>query len=189
MRRLLWIGAAVAVLVAGFFIVRGLGILAGQLPEIGGGKGPAPGAPMRMVRLYFGARDHVALVGEDRAIQDPGGDERLVEAIVREVFKGSATGVCGLSNATRVRAFYRAPDGTGYLDLSSEFLSRWPQGDGYEWVSLAALVRSITENVPSIRCIQILVNGQVVDRTPGSIPLDLPLEADGFGSLTPEVSR
>jgi hypothetical protein len=188
-RRLVYLGITVAVLVGGFFLVRGLGILAGQLPEVGGGKGPAPGAQMRMVRLYFGARDHVALVGEDRPIQDPGSSDRLVEAIAREVFRGSPTGVSGLSPETRVRAFYLAPDGTGYLDLSSEFLSRWPQGDGYEWVSLGALVRSITENVPSIRCVQILVNGEVVDRAPGAIPLDLPLEADGFGALTPEVNR
>lgn len=188
MRRWVWAAVIVAVLVGGFFLVRSLGILAGQLPEVGGGKGPAPGAPVRMVRLYFGASDRVALVGEDRAIEDPGNDERLAEAIAREVFRGSPTGVSGLSRSTRVRAFYLAPDGTGYLDLSSDFLSRWPQGDGYEWVSLGSLVRSITENVPRIRCVQILVDGQVVQRAPGSIPLDLPLEADGFGALTPEVT-
>lgn len=187
MRRLLWILLIAGVLVGGFLIIRGLGILAGQLPDVGVGKGPAPGAPLRMVRLYFGARDHVAMVGEDRAIVDPGADDKLAEAIAREVFLGSETGVFGLARTTKVRAFYRAPDGTGYLDLSSDLMSRWPQGDGLEWVSLGALVRSITENVPSIRSVQILLEGRVIQRTPGSIPLDLPLEADGFGGATPEV--
>jgi hypothetical protein len=189
MSRWIWIVIILAVLVGGFILVRSLGMLAGQLPEVGAGNGPTPGAPMRMVRLYFGARDHVSLVGEDRAIEDPGNEDRLVESIAREVFRGSATGVSGLSRTTRVRTFYRAQDGTGYLDLSGGFLSRWPQGDGYEWVSLGSLVRSICENVPTIRCLQILVDGQVVDRAPGSIPLDLPLEADGFGALVPEVNR
>jgi hypothetical protein len=184
MKRFFWVALLGAAIVGGALLVRGLGQLAQQTPKAEHVvAGTVAGAPLRMVRLYFGAPGRVALIPEERAIVDPGGPEKLAEAIATEVFKGSArgTGVAGLDPATRVRAFYLAPDGTGYLDLSGEFLEQWPQGDGLEWVSLGSLVRSISENVPGVRSVYILVEGTTIERSPGSIPLDLPLEPDGFG--------
>jgi hypothetical protein len=185
MKWLLWVLLLCAGIAGGVLLVRGLSELAQQSPKAEHATGGiVAGAPLRTVRLYFGASDRVALVPEERAIVDPGGPEKLAEAIATEVLHGSArgAGVAAFSSATRVRAFYLAPDGTGYLDLSAEFLDRWPQGDGLEWVSLGSLVRSISENVPGIRSVYILVEGKTVDRSPGSIPLDLPLEPDGFGA-------
>jgi len=187
-RRLPWVILVIAAIAAGFVIVRGLGRLAQQLPEIKQGSGPIPGAAMRTVRLYFGARDRVGFISEERTIFDPGSMEALAEKVAQEVFQGPVEGLSGLSPDTRVRSFYLTPDGTGYLDLSSDFLARWPRGDGLEWVSLGALVRSLTENIPSISCVQILVEGHVVERAPGSIPLDLPLAPEGFEAPAPEVA-
>lgn len=189
MKRLFWIGLIGAGLIGGIILVRGLSRVAEQAPR-GRVEGEAvAGAPLRAVRLYFGASDRVALIPEERTIVDPGGSEKLAEAIAAEVLKGSerGAGVAAFSSATKVRAFYLAPDGTGYLDLSADFLRTWPRGDGLEWVGLGSLVRSITENVPGVRSVYILVQGKTVERSPGSIPLDLPLEPDGFGTL-PEAS-
>ncbi len=186
MKRYIWMALLVAGFVAGFMIIRGVSRLAETTPTGERATTQIAGAPLRMVRLYFGRSDRVALAPEDRAIVDPGGPEKLAESIAAEVFRGSrrGVGVIGFSQGTRVRAFYLAPDGTGYLDLSSDFLDHWPQGDGLEWVSLGALVRSLTDNVPGVRCVQILVDGRTLDRSPGSIPLDLPLEPDGFGAMS-----
>jgi hypothetical protein len=191
MKRILWVVLFAAGIAVGALLVRGLGELAQQSPKAEHAAGGfIPGAPLRMVRLYFGAMDRVALVPEERAIVDPGGPEKLAEAIAAEVFQGSATGmgVEGFSSDTRVLAFYLAPDGTGYLDLDGAFLASWPQGDGLEWVSLGSLVRSICENVPGVRCVYILVDGRIVSASPGSIPLDLPLEPQGFGATPGGIS-
>jgi len=126
------------------------------------------------------------LIEEERDVVDPGGVEDLAESVAREVLAGPTHGVTGFDPSTKVLSFYLTQDGTGYLDLSTELLAHWPRGDGLEWVSLASLVRSMTENVPSIRTLQILVAGRVVERAPGSIPLDLPLTAEGFGLETEE---
>ncbi len=185
MKRILWIVLILVGVGGGVFLVRGLSDLAQQSPKSEHAAGGiVAGAPLRTVLLYFGAPDRVALIPEERAIADPGGPERLAEAIATEVFRGPARGygVEGFSSATRVRAFYLDPGGTGYLDLSGDFLDSWPQGDGLEWVSLGSLVRSISENVPGVRSVYILVEGHTVDRSPGSIPLDLPLDPDGFGA-------
>ncbi len=186
MKRALWIVLIGIFAVAGIFMVRGLQRLAQQPQEVQQMTGPPPGAPLRTLRLFFGATDRVGLTAEERVVVDPGDVEDLAEAVAREVLAGPTRGVTGLDPATKVLSFYLTQDGTGYLDLSSELIESWPQGDGLEWVSLASLVRSLTENVPAIRTLQILVNGRVVENPPGSIPLDLPLSPEGFG-LEPAV--
>jgi hypothetical protein len=138
------------------------------------------GSALRGVRLFFGTPGRPGFLTEERAIADPGRVELLAEAIAREVVRGPVRGVSGISPRTRVRAFYLTADGTGYLDVSSDMLANYPRGDGLEWVSLGALVRSITDNLPEVRAVQILVEGRVVGRSPGSIPLDLPFEPEAF---------
>jgi hypothetical protein len=168
--------------VAAIFLVRGLGELAEQQPGPIQGEKLAAGASLRGVRILFGTPGHVGFLAEERAVVDPGRVELLAEAIAREVIRGPVRGVSGLSPRTRVRTFYLSADGTGYLDVSSDLLGQYPRGDGLEWVSLGALVRSITENLPSVRAVQILVEGRVIERSPGSIPLDLPLAPEAFGA-------
>jgi hypothetical protein len=187
LRRALWIVLIGVFAVAGFILVRGLQRLAQQPQEVQQTNGPPPGAPLRTLRLFFGATDRVGLMPEDRVVVDPGGAEDLAETVAREVLAGPTNGVTGFDPATRVRSFYLTQDGTGYLDLSDDLIAHWPRGDGLEWVSLGSLVRSLTENVPAIRTVQILVGGRVVETAPGSIPLDLPLTPEGFG--LEEVSR
>lgn len=189
LRRILWAISIAAVLLAGFLLVRGLSRLAQQPQALAGQTGPPPGAALRTVRLFFGAESRVDLESEERVIVDPGTPEDLAAAIAREVLRGPVEGVSGLPQSTTVRAFYLSPDGTGYLDLSSELLDRWPRGDGLEWVSLGSLIRSIAENVPSVRAVQLLIEGHVVEDPPGSIPLDLPLDPGLFGARSPELLK
>jgi hypothetical protein len=167
--------------IAGLLLVRGLGRLAEQQPEPVQAEKLGGGTTLRGVRILFGAPGRVGFLAEERAVADPGRVELLAETIAREVIRGPARGVSGISPRTRVRAFYLSADGTGYLNVSSDLLAQYPRGDGLEWVSLGALVRSITENMPSVRAVQILVEGRVVERSPGAIPLDLPLTPEAFG--------
>jgi hypothetical protein len=185
---LLWILAIAVAVAGGLLLVRGLARLVQQPQEVEA-RGLPPGSPLRAVRLFFGAVDHVGLVPEERVILDPGSAEGLAAAVASEVLAGPIHGVTGFSTSAVVRAFYMTPDGTGYLDLSGDLLAQWPHGDGLEWVSVGSLVRSIAENVPAVRTVQILVEGQVVERSPGSIPLDLPLAPEAFGSGAAEVLR
>lgn len=171
---------------AGLWLVRGVGRMAEQSPAPVAAEQLSAGSALRGVRLFFGTPGHPGFRTEERAIVDPGRVELLAEAIAREVVRGPLRGVSGLPPRMRVRAFYLTADGTGYLDVSSELLAQYPHGDGLEWVSLGALVRSITDNLPQVRSVQILVEGRVVDRSPGSIPLDLPFEPEAFGANAEE---
>jgi len=184
-----WILVAVLAAIVGFVLMRGLERL---VREPAGGEEVShlvPGAPLRTVQIFFGAKDRVGFVTEERAIADPPSLEKLAEEIVRQLLEGSTEGITGLPPSTRLRAFYIAEDGVAYLDLSSDLLLNWPVGDGLEWVTLGSLVRSLTENIPTLRAVQIMIDGHMVARSPGSIPLDLPLDPEWFGATSVEVMR
>ena len=182
-----WILAAVLAAVAGFVLVRGLERLIREPSDIEEVEHLAPGAALRTVQIFFGSPDHIGFVAEERAIVDPESREGFAEEIVRQVLEGPMQGITGLPSTTQLRALYIADDGVIYLDLSSELLMNWPAGDGLEWISLGSLVRSLTDNIPTIRAVQILIDGHVVARPPGSVPLDLPLEPEWFGATPAEV--
>jgi len=184
-----WILIAVLAAVAGFVLVRALERLVQEPSDVEEAEHIPPGAALRTVQIFFGAPDNVGFVAEERAIVDPESREDLAEQIIRQVLEGPMSGITGLPPGTRVRALYIADDGVVYLDLSSELLMDWPSGDGLEWISLGSLVRSLTDNIPTLRAVQILIDGHVVTRPPGSIPLDLPLEPEWFGATPAEVIR
>lgn len=182
MKRWLHIAVVAVLVVAGVFLVRGLSRLAQQPDRLEETGGVPAGAPVRTVRLFFGAPGRVDFLEEERVIVTPPNPESLAEAVAREAIAGPIRGVGGLPHGMEVRGFYLTPDGIGYLDLSRDLIARYPAGDGLEWVSLGSLVRSICDNVPRVRAVQILVDGKIVERSPGSIPLDLPLAPEAFGS-------
>lgn len=184
-----WIIIPLVAGIAGYFLVRELERLVREPSEIEQVERLDPGSALRTVQIFYGAHDRVGLASDDRAVVDPVNMEELAEVIAREVLNGPQKGIGGLSCDTEVKGFYVSEDGVGYLDLCSEVLVDWPQGDGLEWVSLGALVRSLTDNIPSLRAVQILVEGRVVEKSPGSIPLDLPLEPEWFGATHAEVIK
>jgi hypothetical protein len=184
-----WILIAVLAAGAGFVLVRSLERLIQEPSDVEEIMQIAPGTALRTVQLLFGSPDHVGFIAEERAVVDPESLEDLAEEIVSLVLQGPTRGITGLPAATKVRALYIADDGVVYLDLSSDMLMSWPAGDGLEWISLGSVVRSLTSNIPSLRAVQILVDGHVVARPPGSIPLDLPLEPEWFGARPAEVIR
>jgi spore germination protein GerM len=184
-----WILIAVLAAVVGFVLVRGLEELIREPSDVEEIAQIAPGTALRTVQLFFGSPDHVGFLAEERAIVDPENREDLAEEIVNLVLEGPTRGVTGLPPDAKVRALYITDDGVVFLDLSSELLMNWPAGDGLEWISLGSLVRSLTGNIPSLQAVQILIDGHVVARPPGSIPLDLPLEPEWFGVRPAEVIR
>ena len=92
MKRLLWIGLILVLIAAAVVVVVGLERLAQQLPDVGSSGGGEKGGALRSVRLYFGARDRVDFMAEERVIHDPGDDEDFAMEIIREVFRGPAGG-------------------------------------------------------------------------------------------------
>jgi spore germination protein GerM len=88
----------------------------------------------------------------------------------------------GLASAfppgTSLRAFYVTDRGDAFVDLSPDAAAGHPGGSQAELLTVYAIVHAVAANLPAVRRVQILVNGQEVDTLAGHVDLRHPLEPD-----------
>ncbi|MEK7798979.1 MAG: GerMN domain-containing protein, partial [Acidobacteriota bacterium] len=64
---------------------------------------------------------------------------------------------------TRLRGLYLDRSGTAYVDLSSEVSDLHPGGTGEEIATIYSLVNSLIDNLPEIKRVHLLINGEERD--------------------------
>ena len=139
----------------------------------------APGAPAapeespsftsdqnrREVLLFFQERDSEYLGPERRKIFLTTSPVDQAKQIVVEVINGPT--IRGLlptvPRETRLRGLYLDRAGTAYVDLSGEVSARHPGGTAEEIATLFSLVNSLTYNLPEIKRVHILIDGEERD--------------------------
>ena len=68
-----------------------------------------------------------------------------------------------------MRAVFLTADGTAYLDLSSEVQSIASPGIREETLAVYSIVNSIAANIPSVKSLKILIQGQEVETLNGHV--------------------
>jgi hypothetical protein len=142
--------------------------------------GPAPEKPegvtvvpegSRTVTLYFADSESEALLSETRLVAIGKDFVEQVAQVVRALLDGpKGDGVSTIAGGTRLlSAFYDSETATVYLDFSSELVAGHPGGSSAEYYTIAALVRTVSENFPEVRAVQILVEGLQVGTIAGHI--------------------
>jgi len=72
-----------------------------------------------------------------------------------------------------IRATYLLPDGTAIVDLGgSLFMTGWKTGSQAELMLAYSIVQTLTSNLPSIRQVQLLVNGQPAETLAGHVSIE-----------------
>jgi spore germination protein GerM len=94
-----------------------------------------------------------------------------VAQVVRALVEGPRDGgVSTIAEGTRLlNAFYDSETGTVYLDFTSELVAGHPGGSSAEYYTVAALVRTVSENFPEVQAVQVLVEGLQVGTIAGHI--------------------
>jgi spore germination protein GerM len=133
--------------------------------------------PQREVILYFGSRNGMGLVAEARDVADAG-ENRLAEEIIRELGDGPDGDLVPVLPAGAVLRGYSELDGVATLDFSRELVSAHPGGSMSELLTVYGLANSLAVNVPHIRKVRILVEGQAVETLKGHVDLRQPVAAD-----------
>ena len=182
-RNYLQIGAGLVVIgLLAWGLSRGLERLATQ-PESGDATAaPAvAGAslPKITATLYYGSEDGESLVAVRREVP-------LAEGVVpqgREILgmqlqSAPAPYVSVVPEGTMLRAFYITDRGDAFVDLSPEASARHPGGSSTELLTVYAIVNAVTANLPTIRRVQILVDGREADTLAGHVDLRRPLQQD-----------
>lgn len=133
----------------------------------------------REATVYFADPRWTRLLPEVRRL--PAGLDTVgsIDALVRVLAEGPREGGAPVLPATaRLRGAYLGEDGLAIIDFEPELDSFEPGGASGELLTVFSLVHTLTENVPGIRSIQILVNGEERITLAGHVKISKPLEPD-----------
>lgn len=145
---------------------------------------PTPAAPRtlegsRAVTLFFASAEEPVIYRETREV----GVGRRFDEQVRQVIgalvagPGDEKGVSAVPEGTQLLSVSFDPDAaTLYLDFSAELVAAHPGGSAAEYYTVAVIVRTVAENFPEVRAVQLLVDGSQVDTIAGHIRADEPFQ-------------
>lgn len=136
---------------------------------------PVPTEEMVEVNLYFSDSQAMYLVPEKRKIsQIPS----LARQAVIELIKGPENSDLypTIPKGTQVNEVYIA-DEIAYIDLSEEIFKNHPGGSSGELMTVYSIVNTLTE-IPPIKGVQILVEGNEMKSLVGHIDISMPLLRD-----------
>lgn len=145
------------------------------------------------VKLFFESKGSPGLVMEERTVPFSADLADQVRVVVEELIRGSQTGlVSTLLPETKVLDVFVAPRGIGYVDLSKHASEGQREGSDAELLAVYSVVNSVTVNLPSIRRVQILVDGRPASTLAGHVDISRPLPSDmtflAASTLTPTAS-
>jgi spore germination protein GerM len=132
-----------------------------------------PGAgPNETAVLYFPALSARRLVAETRPVKwAPAAADRVRQVLLALVEGPRQRLGHPLAASTNVRAVFLTMEGTAYVDLSNDLLSSISPGIEAESLVVYSIVNSITTNIPSVKRVKILIQGQEVDTLEGHADL------------------
>ncbi len=132
--------------------------------------------------LYFPSLNEGKIMSESRSITWAQADVDRVRQVVLALAEGSHQGYGRvLPPTTTVRAVFMASDGTAYVDLSNDILNDFEPGIQSETMAIYSMVDSISINIPSVKRVQFLLQGQQVETLDG--------HADLTAAFTPDPTR
>jgi spore germination protein GerM len=127
-------------------------------------------------RLFYVAQDGIHLTHVERDV--PYGEGTLEQA--REIVAAQLTTVSdpllsAIPTGTKLRAVFLTEGGEAYVDVSREVASGHTGGTADELLTVYTIVNALTENLPAVTAVQLLVDGKEVDTLAGHVDLRNPL--------------
>jgi hypothetical protein len=139
----------------------------------------ATGIPHITATLFYATPDGQALAEVHREVPLAEGTIAQGRQILSTQMEAAPSGYLSvIPSGTSVRAFYVTAQGDAFVDLSPEVSTSHPGGSSAELLTVYAVVNAITANLPAIRRVQILIDGQEVDTLAGHVDLRRPLDRD-----------
>jgi len=126
--------------------------------------------------LFFVAEDGLSLAAVDADV--PYGATTVEQArhlVAAQLQPAPAPYAQPLADGTTVRHIFLTEEGDAFVDLSREAVANHRGGSLDELFAVYALVNTLTVNLPAVRHVQLLVEGQEVDTLAGHVDLRHPL--------------
>jgi hypothetical protein len=141
----------------------------------------APAAPAgdgRKIKaqLFYVAEDGVHLTRVERDVAyGEGALQQAREIIAAQVAPAAGPLVSAIPASTTVRALFITEGGDAYVDFSPELVTGHSGGTVDEVLTIYTIVNALTENLPAITAVQLLVDGKELDTLAGHVDLRSPL--------------
>lgn len=156
----------------------------------------APGVT-RDVALYFETAE-LALGAEPRSLTLPSTPTQAVETIVEALIEGPRSPRLSavFPPSVALRAAFVLPGGIAVIDLAGEPLQTgWPGGAHGEWIAIQAVAHTLSRNLPEVRQVRFLVDGQPAPTLGGHVAIKWGIRPDArlvslpAGVAQPATSR
>ncbi len=148
-----------------------------------------PSVPHIKARLFYLRDDGLALRPEERDVLFGGTTveqaRRIVEAQLEAPPPPLATAI---PDGTTLKALFISQKGEAYVDLSAEVSRNHPGGSLDEILTVYTIVDVLTDNLPAITAVQILIEGHEVDTLAGHVDLRRPLPKNLTWVETPQAA-
>ncbi len=129
-------------------------------------------SPSQPLTLYFPSPEQGRLLAEIRSIPLAESDPDRIRQILLALVEGSRLGQSrALPPSTDIRAVFLTSEGTAYVDFSNVGLSDFAPGIASETLAVYSIVSSLTANIPAVKKVKILVQGQEVETLDGHVDL------------------
>ena len=176
------VGVAIAGALAWMILVgvpRRNGAPAGQgISSFFGSTSGATNASGRTIKAHLfyvsGDGTHLTSVERDVAYGE-GPVEQAREIISAQIAPVAEPLVSAVPAGTALRAVFITEGGEAFVDLSRDVVSAHPGGTLGELLTVYTLVNALTENLPAVTAVQVLVDGKEVETLSGHIDLRRPL--------------
>lgn len=132
-----------------------------------------------LIHVYFADRIGHYLQAEERVIASTTNGVEKGRLIIKALIKGPKTElVRTVPSETRLNAFYIAPGGRAYIDLSENVFIDSPGGSRTELLTVYSIVNSLVLNMAEVSSVKILVSGSETSTLSGHIDNRYPFSAD-----------
>jgi len=128
------------------------------------------------MKLYFSDSNERFLIAENRFITKKKSPNDMVEELVVALIGGPNTDlVATFPKETDLRGV-TVKDGTAYIDFGKNLIDLHPGGSTSEIMTIYSLTNTITMNVPSVKRVKLLVDGNDLETIRGHIDTHGPFE-------------
>jgi len=138
----------------------------------------APAPPGRKIKahLFYVADDGMRLTSVERDVPyGEGAIEQAREIVAAQIAPVVDPLVSAIPTGTTLRALFVTEKGEAFVDLSKEVATAHPGGTMNELLTIYTIVNALSENLPAITSVQLLVDGKEVDTLAGHVDLRSPL--------------
>ena len=135
-----------------------------------------PPAGQMKVILYFSDDQAEYLIGEPRKIALRNEPADIARAVMEALITGPQSGLQPtIPRDTQVRKVAVGNGGVCTVDFSKEIQTNHSGGTSGELMTVYSIVSSLTENVPGVQSVRILVEGEPQETLAGHLYIGVPL--------------